>query len=184
MHECIVSNNCYGIDYYKRLNIQYNTPFVGLYIFPDCYITLLEKMDYYMSLLPVPIPMKNSKYYSNIKEMPKYPIAILEDVEIHFLHYKNEKEAIEKWERRKKRMIPFPKCFFKMCDREGYLGKHGKRFLELSYNKKVLFITKSNRYDLPYCKTIIELPDDSKCCPTGTNLERRYPVQTILLTNV
>ena len=57
--------------------------------------------------------------------------------------------------------------------------KYDISLIDLSDN----IITKSNRYDLPYCKTIIELPDDSKCCPTGTNLERRYPVQTIL-TNV
>lgn len=29
-----------------------------------------------------------------------YPIALLGDVEIHFLHYDNETVAKEKWERR------------------------------------------------------------------------------------
>jgi uncharacterized protein (DUF1919 family) len=33
-----------------------------------------------------------------------YPIGLIHDIEIHFLHYQNEEEAKSKWEKRKKRM--------------------------------------------------------------------------------
>lgn len=34
----------------------------------------------------------------------RYPIGRIKDVDIHFLHYENEEEAYEKWNKRKERM--------------------------------------------------------------------------------
>lgn len=48
-----------------------------------------------------------------------YPIGKLEDLEIHFLHYKTENEAREKWERRTLRMLEETNrgnYYFKLCD--------------------------------------------------------------------
>jgi len=53
------------------------------------------------------IPTNKSKYYDKIKLLKKdsYPIGILgDDIEIHFLHFSNAEEVLEKWTRRKKRM--------------------------------------------------------------------------------
>lgn len=44
----IVSNNCWGAEIYKRLELEYNTPFVGLMIYGPDYIKLLENFDYYI----------------------------------------------------------------------------------------------------------------------------------------
>ena len=37
----IISNNCWGSEYYKEQKIEYNTPFVGLFVEPDDYLALL-----------------------------------------------------------------------------------------------------------------------------------------------
>ena len=42
----IVSNNCWGSDLYKSTARPYNTPFVGLYLFPDCYLRLLAELTF------------------------------------------------------------------------------------------------------------------------------------------
>lgn len=50
---------------------------------------------------------ENSKYKKDITDYGiygKYPIGILNEIEIHFLHYKDNDEALKKWERRKNRI--------------------------------------------------------------------------------
>ena len=39
---CIITNNCYGTKYYHKNKLQYNTPFIGIFLYSDCYIKLLE----------------------------------------------------------------------------------------------------------------------------------------------
>ena len=41
----IISNNCWGGFVYQKFNLQYRTPFVGLFIFAPDYIELLENFD-------------------------------------------------------------------------------------------------------------------------------------------
>ena len=90
----VVSNNCWGGEIYKRLGLQYNTPFIGLYITSKHYIKLLENFDFYMKSELVFI----SNFESETSKL-KYPIGYLGEIEIHFLHYSSEEEAIEKWNR-------------------------------------------------------------------------------------
>ena len=168
MNHCIITNNCYGLDYYKKQNIPYNTPFVGLFIYADCYIKLLESFEAYMDE-PLTYCMF-SKYGKT-----DYPVGLLYDVEIHFLHYKTFQEALHKWNRRKARMKLFHECIVKMCDRDGFREEHGKRFLNIPIEKKILFVTEKNNYYRNE-KQLVILPDND--CPTGTTLESRYPIQS------
>ena len=102
----IISNNCWGGFVYRRYNLPYKTPFLGLFIPAPCYIEMLEKFDYYMSLPLKFINLDESQYYGKIiKNGIVYPIGLLGDsVEVHFLHYSSKEEAIYKWEKRKKRI--------------------------------------------------------------------------------
>src|SRR5690606_37279406 len=79
----IVSNNCWGGGFYQALGLPYNTPFIGLYINIPCYIKMLGNMNHYLQQELEFID--NSKY--PIKKS-NYPIGLLGDIEIHFLHYK------------------------------------------------------------------------------------------------
>ena len=44
----IISNNCFAGIVYQHFNLQYNTPTVGLYFYPDEYIKFCKKFDYYI----------------------------------------------------------------------------------------------------------------------------------------
>lgn len=95
----IIANNCWGAEIYKRLDREYNTPFVGLFLYVEDYVRLLENFDTYMSY---PLSFINSSKWFN--QTPTYPIRLLNDIEIHFLHYKSNEEAQLKWTRRLTRM--------------------------------------------------------------------------------
>ena len=47
---CIISNDCWGGELYAYFDVQYNTPFIGLYLMAPCYIKLLQNFEDYMQL--------------------------------------------------------------------------------------------------------------------------------------
>ena len=100
----IISNNCWGGFVYQKFGLEYMTPFIGLFIFAPDYIKLLNDFENLIFSKVSFIEPKSSRYIQEIlvdDKLPKYPIGILNnDIEIHFLHYKSEKEALEKWNRR------------------------------------------------------------------------------------
>ena len=109
----IISNNCWGGAIYKALGIPYNTPFVGLYINSPCYMKLIQNLDFL--LRKELVFTQESKY--PIQKI-SYPIGLLDDVEIHFLHYSSEEEAKTKWERRLKRLLKSDRLYYKIDDRD------------------------------------------------------------------
>lgn len=133
----IISNNCWGSEIYTAIDREYNTPFVGLYIYPDCYIRLLQQFE---SVIASKLEFtKTSKYFS---EIPDYPIGLLSgDIEIHFLHYATEQEAITKWNRRIDRLREAIACqtplFVKFCDRDGCTNHHLDTFHQLPFENKL-----------------------------------------------
>ncbi|WP_197428733.1 DUF1919 domain-containing protein [Phnomibacter ginsenosidimutans] len=100
----IISNDCFGGEYYRLLQLPYNTPFVGLMLMAPCYIKLLQHFDEYMEQ---PLHFVNESKYPSLnvqRQANSYPIGMLNDVEIHFLHYHNAEEAATKWKRRCQRI--------------------------------------------------------------------------------
>jgi uncharacterized protein (DUF1919 family) len=149
----IISNNCWGGDIYENLGIQYNSPFIGLFIFAPCYIKLLMNFSI---LINKPLKfIKTSKYKINTN----YPIGVLNnDIEIHFLHYKSEDEAKEKWERRLKRMLSvtnIDKYYFKIDDKDRCNIHILQEFHKLPFKHKLSFSkTKLNIVNNFYLDTI------------------------------
>lgn len=116
---CIISNNCWGAEVYKDYDLGYNTPFVGLFIPPDCFVKLCNDLTNCLSKQL--LFTKDTKYdiYKTLVQERPYPIGLLGDIEIHFLHYGDESEARDKWERRKSRMPKDEQTWLiKGCDRE------------------------------------------------------------------
>jgi len=103
----IFSNDCWGAEVYKHLNLPYNTPFVGLMLMAPCYIKFLSNPKFYLSK---PLVFKKESYYETINKLQQgrekqFPIATLNgEIEIQFLHYESEEEAFEKWTRRTQRI--------------------------------------------------------------------------------
>jgi len=65
----------------------------------------------------------------------------LDDIEVHFLHYKNRTEALEKWNRRVKR-INYRNLYINFCDRDLCAEEHLQEFDKLPFVKKVCFTSK------------------------------------------
>jgi uncharacterized protein (DUF1919 family) len=142
MNFIIVSNNCWGGEFYKHFNLPFNTPFIGLYLYPDCYIKLLKNWpDVMHSELKFRTGNK-SKY----KNSPfDFPIGVIDDdIEIHFMHYSSEEEAKSKWQRRTNRMLEQmsssnSNLYFKLCDKCDATMDQIKEFQSLPFKNKVSF---------------------------------------------
>lgn len=153
----IISNDCWGAEVYKETNIPYLTPFVGLMLMAPCYIKLLQNIDILKTEKLKFI--SKSKYPLNISK--KYPIGLLNDIEIHFLHYKDEEEAKIKWERRSKR-INWNNLFIKFDGEKDFCTPELiKLFDELPYPNKVCFV-KNNLENINSAITISDWNPDGK----------------------
>lgn len=82
------------------------SPTVGAYFFAEDYVKFCKNLKYYLAKQLVFIPLSQSKFKKDILNYNhhKFFIAKLDDVEIIFLHYPNEKVIFEKWNRRVKRI--------------------------------------------------------------------------------
>lgn len=155
----IISNNCWAGIVSQYLGIKYYTPTIGLYFFSEEYIKFLERFDYYIKQKLEIIDTKDSKYYDEmIKKNHKNAIVgKLDDVEIVFLHMKTGKEAIEKWNKRVKR-INRRNIIFKFCEQNECSIEHIKRFENLPFKNKICFTTK----EYPGYKSVICFKDQVK----------------------
>lgn len=145
----IVSDNCWGGYVYRHFGLRYRSPFVGLFLFPPCYIELLERFDESLASELEFIDAGASKY-PQVREARDvsgaYPIGTLTGgVEIHFLHYRSADEARAKWLERMRR-INRDNVLFKMSDRLGPAPDLLRRFDALPFRNK-LFIA-ANRHPI------------------------------------
>jgi uncharacterized protein (DUF1919 family) len=136
----IISANCWGGAVYEDLKLPYQSPTIGLFFYAPCYLELLKDLKTNINLALSFITA--SKYQeANIyrDKNYNYPIGVLGDaIEIHFLHYKTEAEAKDKWERRRQR-INWDNLFIACTDRDGMTEQLMTAFDELPYKNKVLF---------------------------------------------
>lgn len=141
----IISNNCWAWSVYEDLGVKYNTPTVGLFFYAPCYIKFLSNLYFY---LDQPLLFKQTSKYelANIRRSKSqnfYPIGLLGDVEIHFLHYISKEDALEKWNRRKQR-INFKNLFIVFSEVDLCELKHIKAFDNLFFLNKVFFSAKNH----------------------------------------
>jgi uncharacterized protein (DUF1919 family) len=137
----IISNNCWAGGIYEDLQMEYNTPTVGLFFYAPCYIKFLKNFQYYIQR---PVTFKETSIYDEGQELRKtklYPLGVLDDIEVHFLHYKNQTEALEKWNRRVKR-INHHNLYINFCDRDLCTEEHLQEFDKLPFDRKVCFTAK------------------------------------------
>ncbi|MCF8256645.1 MAG: DUF1919 domain-containing protein [Flavobacteriales bacterium] len=105
---CLVSNDCWGGQLYKYADVHYNTPFVGLFMMAPCYMELLKDIQGHLAEGRLEFIAQSRYTDSNAFRKAKnltYPIGLLNGtMEVHFMHYASEQEALEKWTRRCARM--------------------------------------------------------------------------------
>ena len=164
----IIANNCWGGEVYQWFKKPYNSPFIGLFLYSPCFIKVISDFDNYMSKDLKFI--KKSKY---LKEEQTYPIGLIGDAEIHFLHYKTEEEALSKWTRRIERMLNITNkddYFFKICDMYNSNENILNEFHELPHKNKVSFGIKNFKSLENQNHIIIKESYKNKHVPNGVKL--------------
>lgn len=142
---CIIANNCVGSRIYQILKIRYNTPCVGLFIKPDCFVKLAIDFDDYIH---TPLRFtKQSKYPGYPLPNTNYPVGLLNDIEIHFLHYATEEKAATKWNERIKR-IDKNNLYYSMVADQTTSPDTITRFLQKAATPRVCFHNNS-KINLP-----------------------------------
>lgn len=158
----IISNNCWGGMIYESYNLPKQSPTVGLYFFADDYIKFLKELKNNLNKELIFIKPQESKWFEEIKDdknIGTYPIGKIDDIEIFFLHYKTEKEAYEKWNRRKKR-INWNNLIIKFNDQNKCSEKNVEDFYSLDYKNKLFFTVKDWNIKEKYIK--IKQPFEKK----------------------
>ena len=127
----IMSNNCNGTFIYHDLNLEFNSPTINLFIPVKYFVKFMENLDYYLK--------QELKEYDD--KSVDYPVGILDDIRINFMHYKTFQEAKEKWYERCKR-IDKTNRFVIMNETENATYEDLVNFDKLPYENKVVWTHK------------------------------------------
>lgn len=161
----IISSNCSGTFIYYDLKLPYASPTVNLSIGMNDFVRMVKNLEWYMAQKLVEI--KNKK---------EYPVGMLGDIEIHFIHYHTFEEAAGKWEERKKR-INWNNLFIIGTDKDGCTYETIRDFEQLPFKNKVIF-THVKYPELPsaYCIKGFEGEKELGCITDFKNQsqKRRY----------
>ncbi|GJM59760.1 DUF1919 domain-containing protein [Persicobacter diffluens] len=143
----LLSSNCLGGQTCKEAGIPYNSPTVGLFLYPEDFYELCRAPEYFFHA-PLTF-IKESKYPSAKKHLEEhhYPIGCLKgEIEIHFLHYKNEEEARTKWNRRVRR-INWKNILVITNDQNEFTPEMLSHFDQIKYPKILLSAKELNHPD-------------------------------------
>ena len=148
----IISNDCMVGGIYRKLGLKDTTPTIGLFFFAEDYIKFLENFEYYLKQTPtfskISRHVEADSLFPQLTQARKknhYPIGLLgNDVEIHFLHYLNETQAMNKWQQRVKR-INFENLFIIYSDKYRFREEYFDRFEKLPFEHKIFFSAKPRR---------------------------------------
>ena len=121
----IISQNCIGGVFYHDLGMQFLSPTINLFIKEPDFVRFALNLQHYM----------DCELEMHWEE--EYPVGNLDDIEIHFKHYKTCKEAKEQWNRRKQR-INWNKIIILSTDRDGFDDVMFQKWKHIPY-PKVLF---------------------------------------------
>lgn len=101
----IISNTCVGSEVYSRFGKPYTTPLVGsIFLNDNMYLKFMKNLGHYTTLTPTFKIADQNEFLPGLKNIhPKYPLMLLEDVHIHWIHEDKTEVVLEKWNRRLER---------------------------------------------------------------------------------
>lgn len=128
----IISNNCWGGIVYHSLGLECLSPFKNLFLEDEDYIRLLSNLRGYLSM-----PLKFLGFGTDIHSKKKYPIMGLGDISVHCNHEDAPKDALEKWNRRLKK-INYDNLFIEMYTENKHIADE---FVSMGqYDKNICFV--------------------------------------------
>lgn len=173
----IICNNCIGSGIYHKLGMQYTSPTIGLFFFSGDYIRFLENFLFYIKQPLTFIESSRHPKANELRITEPYPIGLLgNDVELHFLHYKNKDEAASKWARRVKR-LKYENLFFIYSDGGGAVAGAGEydfdeeyllRYERLPFEHKIFLSSKPRS-----SPSVIYIPDYATGLHVGDSTRNR-----------
>lgn len=127
----IFANNCWAVYTYSYLCLPFSSPFINLFLDQSEYMRFLRAPREYMNE-----PLRFGKVAYCKEKQGDYPVGMLGDVPIHFLHYDSFEEAEMKWEARKSR-INWDNLLVEIATDDKELAAE---FARLPYRKKIGFV--------------------------------------------
>ena len=95
----IISFNCWGGLTYSYLHMEFYSPTINTrFENEESYLKFISNLDHYLT---TELIEAGTEYEEEIGE---YPVGVLDDVQIKFVHYKEFKDAENKWNERKQRI--------------------------------------------------------------------------------
>lgn len=128
----IICCNCIGGIIYHELDQPFLSPTINLFMKPDHFIKFVSNLTFYLNQSITP---------PEFDEALPYPVGLLNDIKLYFVHYPTLKSAIEKWEERKQR-INFSNLYFIMVERDQCSLADLLAFDQLPYEHKIVFTHK------------------------------------------
>lgn len=127
----IFSVNCFGGFISHALGLQFQSPFINMFLNAQDYLRFLHNPQAYLGKNLV---LKEMKWNAPLKF--DYPVVKLGDIELHMNHYRDFDEANKIWERRKAR-INWDNLLVTMHTED---EKSLQEFDALPYGKKICFV--------------------------------------------
>lgn len=124
----VFASNCNGACICHDLSLEFNSPFVNLWMTPSDFIKFLQTPKEYLTM-PLEFMERGDV---------KYPVAKLGELTIWFEHYSSNCEAAEAWDRRCER-ICWNELYIMMTDRDGCTYEDLLAFDALPYEHKIVF---------------------------------------------
>lgn len=146
----LISMNCVGGILYHDCESRFLTPTIDLYFSASDFIKFVNNLDMYLNETP------------KVVMGSKFPIGVLGDIKLYFMHYDTPEEALAKWEERKQRIIK-DRIFVIMVERNGFNDKDFENFKKIKYPKFLLTNKKEHICEdsvyMPKFKDLDEMPD-------------------------
>lgn len=134
----LLTGNCLGGYIYHQLGLRFNSPTINLMIYDDDLFKIVSDPHHYMS----------QDFVSYLdSEFPNIPSGKLDDVVIHFTHYKTVNDGIKYWNKRKER-INWDNLYIITADMN-LTEEQIAAYANVKCKKLVIFTSK--KYDYPYC---------------------------------
>ena len=127
----IISQNCIGGVFYHDMELRFNTPTINLYFDANDFIKFISNLEYYLSIDII------------MRWGTEYPIGILDDLTVQFMHYDTCSDAIEAWQKRKNR-IKRDKILVICTDMAGFDDSSWEEWKKISYPK--ILYTANTKY--------------------------------------
>ncbi len=128
--------NCWGGHTYHSLGLRFESPTINMFMEHADYIKFLSNPKHYI---------QSEIFYEKMKfnkvQKVEYPVAICDDIFLHFNHNVYFEDAKKDWERRKQR-IKWDNLFVMFYDEDKELVD---RFCELPYERKFCLVPYEDR---------------------------------------